>query len=138
MKMTAQERLAIAEAAHAAQRAYRAVLDEAHADMGAAIAEMPEGTEFTASQIATAAGVPYQAFWLSHSHREKALRQERRHVTKKYAEILPDGSVDTSSTIRVTRRQTINIRTANSPIKYYNMGGHGDPSDILHELLRRR
>lgn len=139
MKMTRAEKLAIMEAAHAAQRVYREVLDQAHADIGAAIQRMPEGTTFTARELASAAGVCYQALNYHHTSDRLALDVGQKVDTKKYAAILPDGSVDFGQTIKVTRTVTTYTRTSHYPGNYGNRGqyGHkmGDPTDIMEFFL---
>ena len=111
MKMTRAEKLAIMEAAHTAQRAYREVLDQAHADIGKAIQDMPAGTTFTASELASAAGVCYQTLYFLHTSDREALNEGRKTETKRYAAILPDGSVDMAQTIQITRTKTAYTRT---------------------------
>lgn len=140
MKMTTAERLAVMETAHAAQRVYRRVLDEAHADIGQAIQDMPEGTTFTARELASAAGVCYQALYYHHTSDHRALKTGQRTETKKFAAILPDGSVDFGQTIKVTRNVTTYTRTDKEPSTWRNMmpniicGYTADPDGILNFL----
>lgn len=100
--MTNIEKLHLANQVHELKRQYREVLDQSHADIGLAIQQMPEGTSFTPAELAAAAGVVYQVL-NCHTADEKRLTRNVNRKTKKYAAILPDGTIDMSQTIKVTK-----------------------------------
>ncbi len=141
--MTNREKLELANKVHALQKMYRQVLDQAHADIGAALQRMPKGTAFTASELAAATGVVYQAIPRKHTSDESGLDRVRICKTKKYAAILPDGTVDMSQTIKVTKAYLGYVVNGKGIIKRNNNTGSvqtrdgildGKPDDILESI----
>lgn len=105
--MTRETRADLANSFRYIQKRYRRALDEAHEDARATMDAMHKGDKVTLSTISRHLGVPYQALTYDFKVAIKGdkIVKAPKLIQKRFAEVLPDGRIDITSTMVVSQRK---------------------------------